>query len=241
MIDLHCHILPSVDDGADSMEQSVEFGRVADAEGIECLVATPHWRLQGVSRNELLTPEGIREAVAEVQRAFRSAGIRAALLPGAEVRFSPELPEQLQRGEVTTIGDLGRHVLVELAPQHLPAHLGEVLFQVQLQNITPVIAHPERNLAIQEDPDRLRPYLERGVEVQMDAASVLGEHGRPAQRAATDLLRAGLVTYVASDAHQAHELARLRMCRRRLDRAAGRGAGERLTRRAPARLLRGAL
>ena len=123
------------------------------------------------------------------------------VLPGAEYRLEPDLPERLPRGGLLTLNDAGRHLLVELPGAFLPPYTERVLYELQLLGVTPVIAHPERNAAVARNPAFLRRLVSRGMLVQVTADSVTGRFGREARHLALSLLKEGLAHLVASDAH----------------------------------------
>jgi protein-tyrosine phosphatase len=200
MVDIHCHLLPGVDDGAADWEVCLEMGRVAAADGITTIVATPHWPLN----NEAPSAERVRELAAEVQELFNTEGIEIRVLPGHELMILPESPDELASGRALTIGGTSRYALLETPYHHLPFYLREIVFQVQSRGFTPVLAHPERNPTIQTKPETLQEYLEAGCLVQVTAGSILGSFGASPKRAAEFLLRQGWCHVIASDAHSAN-------------------------------------
>lgn len=196
MVDYHIHILPGLDDGASSREEFLEMAREAQKAGTTCLVATPHF-LPGVyaTRREL-----VLAAVAEGCRLLQENGVDLRLEPGMEVYLTPELPSLAREGHLLTLGG-GRHLLIEFPFQEIPVYAEQALFQLMLQGLTPVLAHPERNRWVQEDQDRLARLVGRGCLVQINAGSLFGEYGRRAKAAAESLVRRGFVHLLGSDAH----------------------------------------
>jgi protein-tyrosine phosphatase len=156
VIDLHCHILPGLDDGPSSLEEALEMCRIAVADGIRTIVATPHM-LNGMFQ---VDRQAVLESVQEICRALRQESIPLQVLPGADVHLDQSVPACLEQGELVTLADLGRHLLLELPQDTVPEGVGELLFQIQLKGVTPIITHPERNIAIQQNPIRL---LESGT------------------------------------------------------------------------------
>jgi protein-tyrosine phosphatase len=197
MIDIHCHLLPAVDDGAEDWDACLEMGRVAAADGINTIVATPHWPLNG----DAPSAERVRELVAEVQQLYDAEGIGIRVLPGHELVILPEAPEELVKGSVLGIAGTTRYVLLETPYHHLPFYLREIVFQIQSRGFTPVLAHPERNPVIQAKPETLRDYLDAGCLIQVTAGSITGRWGAPSKRAAEYLMRQGWCHVIASDAH----------------------------------------
>ncbi len=199
MIDIHCHILPGVDDGSASMEESLDMCRRARADGISTVLATPH-RLNGVGET---APEKIERALSELRDQTARAGIDIEILPGADVRWHEKLLERLQADTSLFLNGSGRTLLLEIPDGLVPANLEEMLFRLRLRGITPILSHPERHTVFQHTPKLLRHLVEQGNLVQVTASSITGEFGADARRVAHNWLRHGLVHFVASDAHSA--------------------------------------
>ncbi|MHC4789210.1 MAG: tyrosine-protein phosphatase, partial [Planctomycetota bacterium] len=147
-----------------------------------------------------VTPAVVRRAVGELARECRQQGIDLEILPGADVRLQPELLDALEAGQLLTLADQGSHLLLELPP-HAAPHIEGLIFDLAVRGITPIVTHPERNLELSRKPERLAGLVEHGCLVQVTAAALLGEFGRPVRKAAERFLKAGLVHVVASDAH----------------------------------------
>jgi len=195
-IDLHTHILPAMDDGARDLEQALEMARMAEADGIACLVATPHCGAGQPNVNG----SSIRRATEQLNQAIQDAGLYLTILPGAEVQIDPDLCEQVKREQAITLAD-SRYLLLELPAGDYPIYTEEIIFRLQLMGLSIIIAHPERNLRIQERPDLLTPLIERGVLTQLTAASIVGAFGSRPQRTAEYLLQRNMAHVIASDAH----------------------------------------
>ena len=194
--DLHCHILPGLDDGATDFEQAVQMCRLYAQQGTKTIVATPHMCHPTYDAPVCLA----REQVGRLAEACVAESIDLSVLPGAEVRLTPELLEYLEDQRLLTLADGSTYLLLELPPRVVPP-IEDLLFQLGLRGITVVLAHPERNRVLARDTRRLRGLVERGCLVQICVGSVLGDFGRSARRAAFDYLRGGLVHVVAGDAH----------------------------------------
>ena len=198
MLDLHSHILPGLDDGARTLEDSVEIARAAHADGIEVIAATPH-----VRDDYPTSADTMESRVAEVRRALADASAGVELRPGGEIAVD-WLP-RLSRDELGRFGLAGnpRYVLVEMPYYGWPLELPDEVFHLRTAGITPVLAHPERNATVQENPERLRPLVETGALVQLTAASLDGRLGRTSRETGLKLLKLGFAHLVASDAHTA--------------------------------------
>lgn len=204
MLDMHCHILPGIDDGARTWEDSLAMARAAAAAGVTHLVATPHY-MEGTYENFRAQ---VLERVDQLRERLAGADIPLEVFPGTEAYLSPDLPARVRAGEVMTVNDGGRHLLVELPYVEVPSWAEDVLFQLQVQGVTPVIAHPERNRDLQRNPALLARWVERGVLAQLDAGSPAGRYGRAAREAAARFLARRLIHMAGSDAHAPHQAER---------------------------------
>lgn len=197
MIDIHNHILPGLDDGPETAEESLELAEALVRAGFTAAVTTPHV-LPGLYEN---TREAILEAVAGLKERLAAERIPLEIYPGSECRITPELPERLEKGELVTLGDSGRYLLVEFPMHELPAYAADVLFRLQLGGVRPVIAHPERHGFFRENRELLAGFVERGALVQVTAGALTGLFGPAEQKAVGRWLKDGLVHFVATDAH----------------------------------------
>ena len=196
LIDVHCHLLPGLDDGPKSWDETLAMAEMAAADGIGTIVATPH-QLGSHPDN---TPQRIRTETARLQALLDERGIPLSVLPGADVRVEPDLPARVCRGEVLTLADQGRHVLLEL-PHEVYLPLDRLLDQLSESGLVGILSHPERNQGILRRPGVLRPLVAAGCLVQVTAASLTGLFGFRVQRLAESLILKGLVHCVSSDAH----------------------------------------
>ena len=196
MIDLHSHILPGIDDGAATIGQSLELARIMVDAGTETVAATPH-----VRGDYPTSADAMEHLVAELRRTFADHGVPLRLLPGGEIdlgHLDLLAPEELGR---FGLGGNPDYLLLEFPYYGWPLQLGAQVLALRSRGVTPVLAHPERNPDVQDEPDRLRAVVEQGALVQLTAASVDGRLGGRARRCAFDLLDKGLAHMVASDAH----------------------------------------
>ena len=196
MIDLHSHIIPGVDDGVRSLEEARRLARLATDEGVEAIAATPHVRTDFPT-----TAEQMERGVAELRADFLEADIPLRVLHGGEValeRLADLEPEELQR---FTIAQTGRYLLLETPYFGSPLALAPAVKSLRGSQITPLVAHPERNADVQRRPELVQTLVELGAVVQVTAASLDGRFGRSTRRAARALLERRLVHVLASDAH----------------------------------------
>jgi len=197
MIDLHVHILPGLDDGPERMDDAVRMGRIAVEAGTSIIAATPHM----FDGQYNVSAEQVREGVCALQNELDRQGIPLRVLPGGDVHGQVDLADHLRAGEVMTLADAGKYLLVELSSQVVPPHTANMLFALQMSGVTPIITHPERNLEIQRAPDLLLPFLASGNLVQVTAASLTGNFGPDAEHCAKELIIRRMAHLVASDAH----------------------------------------
>lgn len=196
MIDLHSHVLPGIDDGVRTIADSLQLLRAAYDDGIDRVAATPH-----VRDDYPTSPNEMELLHAEVCGAAREAAIPVDVLPGGELdlRMAAELDDEtLHR---FGLGGNENLLLLEFPYLGYPLDLSELVFDLQLRGFRIVLAHPERNVEVQLDPERLRPLVDNGVVVQLTAASLDGRLGGAPRTAARRLLEGRLAHLLASDAH----------------------------------------
>jgi protein-tyrosine phosphatase len=232
LIDLHSHILPGIDDGARTVEESYQMALDAEREGIDTIVATPHVRYDYPT-----SAAAVSRVAEELRTALASSGRQVQLLTGAEV--SLEHCAMLSPAELAafTIAQNGRYLLLETPYAGWPLALDQELRRLPEHGLVPILAHPERNPSVQRNPDRLRAAVAAGAVVQITAASVDGRLGRRTQQTALRLLDLGLVHVLASDSHTP-EIRRGGLMRA-LETLNDPGLGRRLTTEAPESILAG--
>ena len=196
MIDLHSHLLPGIDDGVRTIAESLDLLRAAHEDGIARIAATPH-----VREDYPTTPAEMELRLAEVCGAAREAAIPVEVLPGGELDL--EFAARLDDADLRRFGLGGRPSLLLLEFPYLgwPLQLADLVFDLQLRGFRIVLAHPERNVDVQHEPERLRPLVDSGVVVQLTAASLDGRLGGAPRTAAKRLIDSRLAHLLASDAH----------------------------------------
>lgn len=197
MIDLHTHILPGVDDGVKTMDDAIDFARVAAADGVRTIVATPHYR-EGFFINA--RPD-VLALVETLNQRLQAEHIPISVLPGAEVHISSDIVERVKGGHAPTLADNGRTVLFELSMTQYPIDLENVVFRMRLAGLQVLFAHPERIRFFQDDVSRYEAVIRLGSFGQLTTGSVTGVFGPDVARFAEELSRKGLVHVMASDAH----------------------------------------
>ncbi|WP_404417895.1 tyrosine-protein phosphatase [Brevundimonas vesicularis] len=196
MIDLHCHLLPGIDDGATDLDDALAMARVACEDGITTLACTPHI-YPGLYNN---TAEIIHDGIARLREQLAQADIPLALTAGADAQLTPNMLEQLQTGRIPTLAG-SRYFLFE-PPHHVaPPRMAEVIFAILAGGFVPVITHPERLTWIEDRYETICEVFEAGAWIQLTAGSVTGLFGRRAQYWSDRMLDEGRVHILASDGH----------------------------------------
>lgn len=197
MIDIHCHLLPNIDDGPDSWEESLELARLLTDEGVEIAITTPHW-----IKGSVWQPESghVVDLVDQLNLKLREKDIPLSVLPGMEVGINEKLAELVSSREILTLGG-GNHILVETPYVSIPYGIKEIMFRLKVSGLEPIMAHPERCSEIQGNPKILEEIVDCGASTQVTTASFLGYFGKGARECAIRLAKEGLIHFVASDAH----------------------------------------
>ena len=193
--DLHTHVLPGVDDGAPTMEYALQMLQNAVASDVKLLVATPHYN-GGCEDFDVC-----RLQFQKLQQAAKDIPIQLSL--GAEVLADPVMLQRLQQETLPTING-SRYMLTEFAPDTSPEGFSEMLQGILALGYIPLIAHPERYLAVNRMPQLVVPWLDMGCHLQLTGGSIMGDYGKTVQRTAAFLLQQDLVACIASDAHGLH-------------------------------------
>lgn len=198
MIDIHSHILPGLDDGAKNMTETLHMVLQLYEAGFKTVIATPHV-LEGrasLSVAEILAmTEQVRERVTE-------AGIPVEILPGAENYIFPDMAKWAHDGKLLTLGNIGKYLLVELPMNEIPQYTDQVFFELQVNGLIPVLAHPERYRGLFDEPERLLDWAKKGIFFQLDLRSLSGHYGPQPKLLAERMLHSDLIHVVGSDAHR---------------------------------------
>ncbi|MED3725779.1 tyrosine-protein phosphatase [Priestia filamentosa] len=196
MIDIHSHILPSIDDGALTMEDAINMARLAVEEGITKIIATPHHQ-NGTFINK---KQDILKSVMDLNHALQNEDIPLEVLPGQETRIYGELLEDFDRGDILTLNHTN-YLFIELPSGYVPRYTDQLLFDLQLKGLTPIIVHPERNAGFMENPEKLFNFVKKGILTQVTTSSLTGHFGKKIQKFSMQLIETNLTHFIASDAH----------------------------------------
>lgn len=197
MVDIHCHIVPEVDDGAWNLEAALEMARLASHCGVKTIIATPHFK---GDPGELEGVPYIYRQFQQLQRALEREKLELELIPGMEVLCLPQTMELAREGRLPTLGD-SRYVLTEFYFDASGHFMEDTLEGLRRYGYRPVVAHPERYAAVQREPELAGRWFERGIVIQVNKGSVLGAFGGRAEETAVRMLHRGMVHIIASDAH----------------------------------------
>ncbi|MBB3110574.1 protein-tyrosine phosphatase [Paenibacillus phyllosphaerae] len=196
MIDIHTHILPGIDDGAVNWEMAMKMAETAVGEGITDVIATPH-HANGKYDNY---PNDIRALIMEMQQRLKGNAIPLNIHPGQEIRFHEGFLDSWTEQELLTLGQ-SNYVLIEMPTSNIPSRLIELIHELRIMGIQPIIAHPERNAEVIKHPDRYRELIHAGAYGQVTSHSLLGEFGNKIEKISWELCSEGLIHFVSSDAH----------------------------------------
>lgn len=197
MIDIHTHILPDVDDGSGSLEESVQMAELAVSGGVQAIIVTPHRDVPGEAEIPLDT---LRSRFLQLRAVLSARTIPLKLYSGMEIFGTPETAERLLKGELTTLA--GSHYpLIEFPFANYGTQATEILQSVCDLGVRPIVAHPERYRYVQQDPGRLNLWFDMGCLLQVNRGSLLGRFGEECRELAESMLDRGFVGFVASDAH----------------------------------------
>ncbi len=197
MIDIHTHLIPNVDDGADSIEETLRLAQAAVDEGINHTVLTPHHNRYWVTNEK----DKVIKLTKQVEKAIQAADIPLTVSPGQEIRMNEEFSEELFAGNYLSLDGEGKYYLVEFSWNEFPSFAPTFLQEMIDADITPVIAHPERQRPFLENPELLRDLIEMGCISQVTATSIAGGYTEEIRVAADDMMKENLIHVIASDAH----------------------------------------
>ncbi|WP_062805074.1 tyrosine-protein phosphatase [Enterococcus pernyi] len=200
MIDLHCHILPGIDDGPKTVKESIAMAEEAVRQGITHILCTPH-------HNQRFTNEkaDVLLAVEDLQKELDRQSILLTLFEGQEVRIKSNLIDEIKSDKILFADVADRYLLAELPTNSIPEYTESLFYELRQMGIVPIIVHPERNRGFQESPNLLLPYLNMGCLAQLTAPSIAGVYGKQIKKLSEELVQHRLVQMIASDAHSRND------------------------------------
>ena len=197
LVDIHCHILPGIDDGSKDWDTSIKLAKAAVKDGVTHAICTPH-TLNGRYTNH---KDDIVWLTDLYQQKLDEAKVPLAVFPGQEVRLSGDLIDALDNDDILFCDEDGTYMLLEFPSEDVPTYAQDTIFKVMQRGITPIIVHPERNSRILKEPEVLQGMLEQGCLVQITASSYTGVFGDKIEEMSRKLIAAGQGCTFASDAH----------------------------------------
>lgn len=199
IVDIHSHILSGLDDGAESLEETILMAHQAAGTGISHVIATPHHQ-NGTYIND---PAKILKHTAALNLILNEQKIPLKILPGMELHLYGDISRDLEniKQNILPLGENNKYILIEFPYTYIPHFTESIFYQLQLRGYIPIIAHPERNAEIKQQPNRLFDLINHGALAQVTAASVVGLFGKSSQQFTLKLIKHNLVHFIASDAH----------------------------------------
>lgn len=194
---MHCHIIPGVDDGSADMKDSLNMAKKAVEAGITHLFATPHH----LNERYVNVKDNIIDHVFELNECLQQENIPLTIHPGQELRIHRDLFVTLEKGEVLTLDNNGKYLLLELPSGHVPTYTQEMIYELLLKGITPIIVHPERNKELIKNPNLLFKLVKEGALTQVTSGSIIGLFGKNVKSFSKKILEYNLAHFIATDAH----------------------------------------
>lgn len=195
-IDMHCHILPGVDDGAVNVEETEKMLRIAYSEGICCMIATPHYHPHRGKKE----PAILRRQLSLVRKMAQQIDEKFRIYLGTEIYFGQDIIEKLQQGDILTMNKRN-YVLVEFSPSDGFGYIQQSLQQVQSYGYEVILAHAERYMCLVQDLELIEHIWNMGIHIQINAGSITGDGGRRAKQFVKTLMEQDMVFGVGTDAH----------------------------------------
>ncbi len=202
MLDIHCHLLPEVDDGAQSLEEACAMARIAYESGTSALVATPHFNVPGSTQN--FYSSHLKDQFIKLCDGILERKIPIKVMLGMEVFATDGIVNKIVNGEILMLNN-SRYILLEFFLNDHPLHVNGLLDQIARLNLIPVIAHPERYAFMQSELDNAYFWKNKGYIIQVNKGSILGAFGTKIRRTACDMLRFNLAHVIASDGHSPYQ------------------------------------
>ena len=201
MIDIHTHILPGIDDGADSFEESIELLKNASSCGVTDVVVTPHFIL---GSNYNCDNKTKRELVKELKNNIKKENINIKIHLGNEIFIDNEILKLIKKGQITTINS-SKYFLFELPISNNYKGLDEFIFEAKNRGLTPILAHPERYAIFKQNPQKLFELIEKGVLLQCNIGSFFNKYNKDAKKLVMLLIKHKAVSFIASDTHSTRD------------------------------------
>jgi len=204
MIDMHCHILPGVDNGAKNMEESIAIANAAVEQGIDTVIATP----QHMNGNHHNFKKQVMLQVEQLNNLLKERQIDLTVVPGQMIRIYREMLTSFDKDNLLALNHSTGYLLIDLPRNHIPSYTTHLIFDLQIKGYQPILVHPEKNPWIQSDPELLYQFVKKGALTQLAADSIVGKRNKAAHKFALKLIEANQAHFIASEAtnHQNYNL-----------------------------------
>lgn len=196
MMDFHSHIIHGIDDGAKSLDMSLEMLKISESEGVEYICATPHF----ITEEFEISKEKYIEKLDSLILASRKENLKIKILSGLEIYIHPNLPKQYKENKIWGIND-SEYLLIELPMGQFPLYTEDVFYELMLLGVKPILAHPERNNKIMKNHDLIINLIRQGVLMQINSGSLLGDYGKEVKKTAEEFVARNMVHILGSDGH----------------------------------------
>ncbi|WP_130805899.1 tyrosine-protein phosphatase [Senegalia massiliensis] len=196
MIDIHSHILPFVDDGSRDMETSIEMAKIAAEEGIKYIFATSHY-IENEGYND---KKSNKEILDKLNKEILEQNIDIKVLLGHEVYITPNIIDLIEDEKISLLGN-SDYLLMELPMAQIPIYLEDIIYELKLKGVTPIIAHPERYREVKKNPNILRKFIELGALMQVNLGSLIGYYGEDIAKTSKILVSHNMIHFVGTDSH----------------------------------------
>lgn len=196
MIDLHSHVLPGIDDGAKDIKTTLEMLEIAVEDGIKKIIATPHY-YKGYYENNY---EDICKLTNQVNCITKEKALDITVIPGQEIFLDKHTLEMYRQGTIKGIGGT-KYMLIELPMENMPKDALDIIYELKIEGIKPIVAHPERYNYIIESPSKINDFIREGCLFQINSGSIKGIFGKKIKKTSEILIQNGICDFIASDAH----------------------------------------
>lgn len=200
LVDIHCHILPGIDDGPETYEESLKMVAQAVNQGIKAIIATPHYPYGDYYYEK----EEVFEKVEILQGKIDQLGLECNIYPGMELYLSYQLIKKLDQDKLIPLKKETRYLLVEFPLRRVSRNYINILHEISIRGYIPIVAHPERYQFILDNPFVVNELLEQQVFFQVNAGSICGNNGKQSKKIAIEYVKQGLVSFIASDGHSSN-------------------------------------
>ena len=217
MIDMHTHILPNIDDGSESMEETIKMLKEAKEAGFTDIITTSHY----IENSYDITKRERKNIINEIKSKSDIENINIKLYNGAEAYISNNIYELIEKEELPTLNN-SKYLLMELPMNNKVLYLDNVIYSLESKGITPIIAHPERYSYVQNDIKFVEELVERGVLFQSNYGSIIGKYGNDASKCAKKLLKKKLIHFLGTDTHKSNSIyAQMNIILKKLEKITG--------------------